>query len=140
MIAGIILFEIVYHYGFGLSPGQLQAELTYFGNSPANQFPLIWYLLIFASLFIGRKYMAPNVPLVLMAIYGALVMFFWIGMGYPQTFTPPWTANYLPVYSTFNVNYTGPQMIVNYAIVFNWLSKGIAVIPALFFNKKIRPS
>lgn len=136
MLAGIVLFEIVYHYGFGISQAQLVSDFSYLGNSAANGFPLDWYLLIFASLFIGRKYMSFNKSLLALSIFGGVAMFFWIASGYPQTFNPPWTANYLPIYSTFHISYPGPGKIIRYAEFYNWITKAIAVIPAFFFNKR----
>lgn len=141
MLAGIVLFEIVYHYGFGISQAQITKDFTFLGNGSGNGFfPLDWYLLIFASIFIGRKYMALNRSLFFMILFGAIVMFVWIGSGYPQNFDPPWTANYLPIYQIFHVVYTTPNMIVECARFFNDLAKTIAIIPAFFFNKKLRVS
>jgi hypothetical protein len=138
-LAGIVLFEIIYHYGFGISSSLLIMDLSYLGNAAQNgSFPLDWYLLIFACLFIGRKYMHLNKSLLALCAFGAVAMFFWIGSGYPQTFSPPWTATYLPVYYTLHVTYTSPQMIVSYAEFFNWITKPIAIIPAFFFNKKLK--
>ena len=136
MLAGIVLFEIVYHYGFGISQAQLVSDFSYLGNAATNGFPLDWYLLIFASLFIGRKYMSFNKSLLALSIFGGIAMFFWIASGYPQTFNPPWTANYLPIYSTFHISYPGPGKIIRYAEFYNWITKAIAVIPAFFFNKR----
>jgi hypothetical protein len=137
MLAGIVLFEIVYHYGFGFSFGLLANDLSYLGNAAENgAFPLDWYLLIFACLFVGRKYMGFNKSLVALCVIGAVAMFLWIGSGYPQTFSQPWTATYLPIYYTLHVTYSSPEMIINYARFFNWITKlPIAVIPAFFFNK-----
>jgi hypothetical protein len=137
MLAGVVLFEIVYHYGFGISQAQLVSDFSFLGNSGSG-FPLDWYLLIFASLFVGRKYMGLNKSLLAISAFGAVVMFLWIGSGYPQTFNPPWIANYLPIYSTFHISYSGPAMIIHYAEFYNWITKPIAVIPAFFFNKNPR--
>lgn len=138
MLAGIILFEIVYHYGFGISQAQLIKDFTFLGNGTAQgSFPLDWYLLIFVSIFIGRKYMTFNKSLIVLTLFGAVAMFVWIGSGYPQSFDPPWTANYLPIYQTFHVVYTTSNMIVQYASFFTDISKTIAIIPAFFFNKKL---
>lgn len=139
MVSGIVLFEIVYHYGFGIPSLHdfLTFELTFLGNQSANgYFSLDWYLLIFASLFIARKYMALNKALLAVTFFGAIVMFAWIGSGFPQLFNPPWTADYLPVYRTFHVVYSSPGMIIQYAQFFNGIAKIISVIPALFFNKR----
>jgi len=138
MVSGVILFEIVYHYGFGVSSlgSFLTYDLTFLGNQSANgYFSLDWYLLIFSSLFVARRYMAFNKPLVGVASFGAIVMFAWIGSGYPQLFDPPWVANYAPIYQTFHVVYSSPNMIARYAMLFNGIAKIICIIPALFFYK-----
>jgi hypothetical protein len=140
MLSGIILFEIVYHYGFGIPNlnGFLTHELTFLGNQSANgYFSLDWYLLIFSSLFVARRYMAFNIPLVALSFFGAIVMFAWIGSGYPQLFDPPWVANYAPIYQTFHVVYSSQNMIAQYARYFNGVAKIISIIPALFFNRRL---
>lgn len=138
MLSGIVLFEIVYHYGFGISQAQLVSDFTYFGNAFSDGFfPLIWYLLIFVSLFIGRKYMHFNKSLAFLCVIGGVIMFLWIGSNYPQAFSPPWVATYLPIYYTFHVSYSSPSMILQYAKFYNSVAKLIAVIPAFFFNKKL---
>jgi hypothetical protein len=141
MVSGIILFEIVYHYGFGIPSLDYfwTHELTFLGNQSANgYFSLDWYLLIFSSLFVARKYMAFNIPLFALALLSAIVMFAWIGSGYPQLFDPPWFANYLPIYKTFHVAYSSPNMIDQYARYFNGFAKIISIIPAFLFYKALR--
>ena len=141
MISGIILFEIVYHYGFGIPNLNdfLTHELTFLGNQSANgYFSLDWYLLIFSSLFVARKYMAFSKPLVALASFGAIVMFAWIGSGYPQLFDPPWVANYAPIYQTFHVVYSSQNMIAEYARYFNGIAKIVSIIPAFLFYRASR--
>ena len=137
MVAGIVLLEIVYHYGFGI-PGLhafLKYELLFFGNQSANgYFELDWYLLILSTLFIGRKYMAFNKPLIVIVVAGAAIMLAWIGSGYPQVFSPPYVAAYDPL----NIKYSSPAMIITYGQFFSGIAKIIAVIPAFFFNKQIK--
>jgi hypothetical protein len=140
-VSGIILFEIVYHYGFGIPSLDyfFTHELTFLGNQSANgYFSLDWYLLIFLSLFIARRYMALNIALVAVVFLGAIVMFAWIGSGYPQFFNPPWVANYSPIYQTFHVVYSSPKMISEYARYFNGIAKIISIIPAFLFYKAVR--
>jgi hypothetical protein len=140
-LAGIVLYEIVYHYAFGITRAELIKDFTFLGNESGNgYFSLDWYLLIFLTIFIGVKYMAFNKPLLVLVLFDAIVMLAWIGIGYPQAFNPPWTASYSPVYRMFDVVYRSQSMILSYARIFNSLSKSIAVIPAFFFNKKLARS
>jgi hypothetical protein len=141
MVSGIILFEIVYHYGFGVPSFDyfFAHDLAFLGNQSANgYFSLDWYLLIFSSLFVARKYMAMNLPFFALVLIGGIVMFAWIGSGYPQLFNPPWVADYLPIYHTFHVVYSSPSMIVQYARYYNGVAKIISIIPALLFYKTAR--
>src|SRR6266850_6567567 len=131
MVSGIILFEIVYHYGFGIHSLDyfVTHELTFLGNQSANgYFSLDWYLLIFSSLFVARRYMAFNKPLVALAFFGAIVMFAWIGSGYPQLFDPPWVADYAPIYQTFHVVYSSQNIIAQYARYYNSIAKIISIV------------
>jgi len=136
MLSGIIFFEFAYHYGFGISIAQLSKDFSFLSNNGWVSFPLDWYLLVLVPLFIGRKYMAVNKSLIVYTLASAIVMFGWIGSGYPQDFPPPWTANYAPIYEAFHVVYSSSAMIVEYSQLFNSFSKLIAVVPAFFFNKK----
>ncbi|MDH2901069.1 MAG: hypothetical protein PXY39_08855 [archaeon] len=135
-LAGIIFFEFAWHYGFGISLAQIAKDSSFLGNNGWVTFPLDWYILILATLFVGRKYMEVNKSLIIVCLISGILMFAWIGSGYPQDFPPPWTANYFPIYQTFHVVYTNQAMIIEYSRIFNSITKIIAVIPAFFFNKK----
>ncbi|SRR5579863_9870615 len=139
MLAGIALFEIVYHYAFGIPSlaNFLHYQLFFFGNQSANgYFSLNWYLVILVVPFIGLKYMKFkwNWLLYGVVIFSALVMFLWIASGYPQYFQP----QYFPAYRILikGIQRGNYAQIEIYGALFNGFAKIIAVIPALLFNKK----
>jgi hypothetical protein len=117
-LAGIVLFEIVYYYSFGISQAELIKDFTFLGNgSGEGFFPLIWDLLIIAALIIGRKYMAMNKSLLVLIFVSGIIMALWIGIGYPQ-------------------DDSGSKTSIEYGKFFDGIAKVIAVIPAFLFNKK----
>jgi hypothetical protein len=136
MASGIVLFEMVYHYAYGVLSFNdfLHYELFFLGNQSANgYFSLDWYLVILVVPFIGWRYMSLNKILFGVTIFSAFVMFFWVATGYPQPLYPQW----FPAYSTLiNVIQKGDtSQIVFYGELFNGLAKIIAIIPALLFYK-----
>jgi hypothetical protein len=136
MASGIVLFELVYHYAYGVLSFSdfLHYELFFFGNQSANgYFSLDWYLIILVVPFIGWRYMAINKILISVIVFSALVMFFWVATGYPQFLYP----QYFPAYNVLiNVIQKGnTAQIKFYGELFNGLAKIIAIIPALLFNR-----
>ena len=137
MASGIVLFELVYHYAYGVSSFHsfLHYELFFFGNQSANgYFSLDWYLIILVVPFIGWKYMKLNRTLIAVIIFSAVVMFFWIATGYPQFLYPQWFPSYGPYIDIIQKGNT--NQIVFYGELFNGVAKIIAIIPALLFNNK----
>ncbi len=134
--SGIVLFELVYHYAYGVSSFQsfLHYELFFFGNQSANgYFSLDWYLIILVVPFIGWKYMNLSRTLIAVVVFSAVVMFFWVATGYPQFLYPQWFPAYGPFINIIQKGNT--NQIVSYGELFNGLAKIIAIIPALLFNK-----
>lgn len=137
MASGIVLFELVYHYAYGVSSFHsfLHYQLFFFGNQSANgYFSLDWYLIILVVPFIGWKYMKFNRTLIAVIIFSAVVMFFWVATGYPQFLYPQWFPAYSPYIDIIQKGNT--NQIVFYGELFNGPAKIIAIIPALLFNKK----
>jgi hypothetical protein len=136
MAAGIVLYEIVYHYAYGVSVPLLVKNATFFGLDSGNgAFPLIWFLMTLAIPFLGRRYMGLNRPLFALIAFEAVVMFVWIGAGYPQAAYPSWWPAHAPIFHFIKPT-DGPGTIVFYGEVFSNMAKVIAVIPSFFFNKK----
>jgi hypothetical protein len=137
MASGIVLFELVYHYAYGVTSFQdwLHYELFFLGNQSANgYFSLDWYLIILVVPFIGWKYMKVNKTLIAVVIFSAVVIFFWVATGYPQFLYPQWFPSYGRLVDIIQKGNT--NQIVFYGELFNGLAKIIAIIPALLFNKK----
>lgn len=140
MASGIVLYEIVYHYGFGVSFSMLAHDASYFVLAAGNgYFCLDWFLIIFLIPFAWRKYMNLNNKLLWILIsFEAIVMLLWVGIGYPQYPFPSWWPAYEPLFNVIPlVNGTGnTASIIFYGGVFSALAKTISVIPAFFFNKR----
>jgi hypothetical protein len=137
MASGIVLFELVYHYAYGVTSLHhfLHYELFFLGNQSANgYFSLDWYLIILVVPFIGWKYMKFNRLLLAVIVFSAVVMFFWVATGYPQFLYPQDYPSHGPYIDLIQKGNT--MQIISYGKWFNGIAKIIAVIPALFFNKK----
>jgi hypothetical protein len=137
MASGIVLFELVYHYAYGVLSlsNFLNYELFFLGNQSANgYFSLDWYLIILVVPFIGWKYMRISKPLIGVIVFSSLVMFFWVATGYPQFLYPQWFPAYGPFFNIIQKGNT--SQIVFYGELFNGLAKIISIIPAVLFNKK----
>ncbi len=137
MASGIVLFELVYHYAYGVLSFNdfLHYELFFFGNQSANgYFSLDWYLIILVVPFIGWKYMRVSKTLIAVIIFSSAVMFFWVATGYPQFLYPQWFPSYGPFIDIIQKGNT--NQIVFFGELFNGPAKIIAIIPALLFNKK----
>jgi hypothetical protein len=138
MASGIVLFELVYHYAYGVLSFQnfLHYQLFFFGNQSANgYFSLDWYLIILVVPFIGWKYMKINKLLLGVILFSGIVMFFWMATGYPQFNYPAETfPAYRPLIDV--IQRGNASQIRSYGELFNGLAKIIAIIPALLFNKK----
>lgn len=93
VISGLILFEVVYHYGFPGAWGNLPSDLVYLNIFPANlsdglPFPVLFYSMIVAMPFTAYRFMRPN-RLFALLLFGALATFAaWEGLGYPQWSSP----------------------------------------------------
>jgi hypothetical protein len=139
MAAGIVLYEIVYHYGFGITSTILLRDVTYFGLDAANgYFPLVWFLIIIAIPFLGRRYMKMNKSLIAIIAFEASVISLWLSIGYPQPVYPSWFPAHSPVLNLIPYSNGVPDTnsIVLYGTLFANMAKVISVIPAFFFNKK----
>src|SRR5487761_36740 len=119
MLAGIVLFEIIYYYSFGLSQSELLRDFTFFGNGEGEGFfPLIWDLLITATLVLARRYMSMNKSLIAAVMFSVIVMVVWIKSCYSQVIALGSSTQFYPK-------------------VFDGIAKTIALIPAFLFNKKV---
>ncbi len=140
MASGIVLYEIVYHYGFGISYSILVQNATFFGlDSNGTAFSLDWFVIIFVIPFAWRQYMSlGNWSLLILVTFEALVMFAWISTGYPQFQYPSWWPAYKVLFDVIPVVNGTPSSssILFYGGLFGELAKTISVIPAFFFNKK----
>ena len=140
MASGIVLLEIIYHYGFGITSSLVLQNMSSLGLDSGNgAFPLDWFVIIFLIPFIGRRHMGFNWPLVALVAFGAVVMFGWISIGYPQFPWPQWWPAYNVYFTNVipTVNGKGvTSSIVLYGEIFSGMAKSISVIPALFFNKR----
>lgn len=86
MFSGVILYEIVYHYGFGLGP--IYSDFTdldiQFVNPLHPQFPLLFSISIVASPLIAWRYIRLNRVLLVFVLVSAVLFATWVEIGYPQ--------------------------------------------------------
>src|SRR5579885_1608284 len=140
MASGIVLLEIVYHYGYGITSTLVLQNMSSLGLDSGNgAFPLVWFVIIFLIPFIGRRYMKLNWPLLGLVASGAVVMFGWISIGYPQFPWPQWWPAYNVYFTNVIATVNGKGVtssVVFYGELFRRMTKSISVIPAFFFNKK----
>jgi hypothetical protein len=89
VISGLILFEVVYHYGWPGALVNLPHDLIYFNIFPADlsnglPFPLPFYTMIILMPFAFYKFMRLNILFSLL-LFGSMATFaIWEGLGYPQ--------------------------------------------------------
>jgi hypothetical protein len=92
MFSGVILYEIVYHYGFGLSPlvGDLTTFDIQFVSSVHPQFPLLFASVVVCAPLLSWKYISINRPFLIVLSASIALFFVWIIIGYPQYTNPTW--------------------------------------------------
>jgi len=139
MASGIVLYEIVYHYGFAISPSIVMQNASFFGLDSGNgTFPLDWFAIILVIPFAWRQYMRLNKSLVILIIAETIVMLGWISIGYPQPQFPTWPPAHSPIFHLIPLVNGTPDIgsTIFYGMLFSGMAKTISVIPAFLFNKK----
>ena len=149
MFSGVILYEIVYHYGFGLGPliGDLTTFDIQFVSSVHPQFPLLFALVVVCSPLLAWKYISMNRPFLIVLSASVALFFVWIIIGYPQFADPSWWPTQKMIIWIFPQSYinaptpAAQEEIETVGYWLNSLTKLLAVAPAfLFYPRKSQNS
>jgi len=145
MFSGVILYEIAYHYGFGLGPlvGDLTTLDIQFVSSVHPQFPLLFASVVVCAPLLAWKYISINRPFLIALSISIALFFIWVIIGYPQFANPTWWPTQKMIIWVFPKSYinaptlAAEEAIENAGYWLNSLTKLLAVVPAfLFYPKK----
>jgi hypothetical protein len=145
MFSGVILYEIVYHYGFGLGPliGDLTTFDIQFVSSVHPQFPLLFASVVVCAPLLAWEYMSMNRPFLIVLSVSIALFFVWIIIGYPQFQNPSWWPTQKIIIWVFPKSYINAptpeaqEAIESAGFWLNSFTKLLAVAPAfLFYPKK----
>ncbi len=135
MVSGIWLYEIFYHYAYGIeSLGMLLEEIGTIGLlTPAvgGPFPLPWSILMVLMVCVGYQYMHVKKWFFTALSVSLITFFFWVAVGYPQFHHPEWWSS-----SNDLLAIIPPDMdtVVAYSFFFNSLTKfPTAMLPSTLF-------
>ena len=126
MTSGIWLYEIAYHYSWGLD-GLLsdlsRASIALGGDVP---FPIYFAGFLVALPLVVRQYVTLNRPFFVIAVISAVLFAVWLAIGFPQFWC---ICSYEPVWGVW-----WPRASVEpLGYVMNSLTKLLAVVPAFLF-------
>ena len=139
--SGIWLYELVYHYAYGMSFLQLylDARRIDISGTSAGQlsvFPLAWSIIVILLPFAAYRSMSIN-PYFLAALAAGIALFvLWILFGFPQFSNVNWSSAWTGYREVILVPSTSRITI---AFVLNSLTKVLVCVPALLFlpRKKV---
>ncbi len=126
MTSGIWLYEIAYHYSWGLDG--LLSDLSRLSISLGGDvpFPIYFASFLVALPLVVRQYVGLNRPLLVIAASSAILFVVWLAIGFPQFWC---VCSYEPVWGAWL-----PREIVEpLGYVMNSLTKLLAVVPAFLF-------
>jgi len=130
MFSGVYLYEIVYHYMWGISVGAVQNDLLTLNVDLAGPtFPLLLALALTFSPLIAWRYVRLNYPLVTLIVVSAGLVVLWEAWGFPQFWC-------VCSYETYFWGWLPRSTVEPLGYFFNSVTKVIAVIPAFLFFPK----
>jgi hypothetical protein len=131
MFSGVYLYEIVYHYMWGISVGAVLGDLSTLNvDLGGPTFPLLLAGVLTFSPLIAWRYVRFNYPLVALVSVSAILVLLWEASGFPQFWC-------VCSFQTFFWGWLPRNVVEPLGYVFNSVSKVIAVIPAfLFFPRR----
>ena len=135
MVSGIWLYEIFYHYAYGVeSLGMLLEEVGTIGLlTPAvgGPFPLPWSILMVLMVCVGYQYMHVTKWFFTALSLSLITFLFWVAVGYPQFHHPEWWSSSNALLAIIP---PGRDMVVAYSFFFNSLTKfPTAILPSTLF-------
>jgi len=124
--SGIWLYEIAYHYSWGL--GGLPTDLSALSVAIGGDVPFPIYFAVFLSAvpLLGRRQMTLNRPFFFVTIVSLILFAIWQGVGFPQFWC---VCSYEPVWGVWLPRETVEPL----GYVMNSLTKLLAVVPAFLF-------
>jgi hypothetical protein len=124
--SGIWLYEIAYHYSWGLGglPRDLATPSVAIGGDVP--FPIYFALFLAAVPLLARRQMTFNRAFLFVAIISLILFAVWNGVGFPQFWC---VCSYEPVWGVWLPRDTVEPL----GYVMNSLTKLLAVVPAFLF-------
>jgi hypothetical protein len=127
MISGIWLYELIYHYMWGLSglPTDL-SRLSIALGGPVP-FPIYFCLALVSLPLLGWRYIRINALFISVSVASLVLFAAWFVSGFPQF----WCAcSYKPIWGAWLPN----QSVEPLGYIFNSLTKIVCIVPALLFR------
>ena len=137
MASGIWLYEIAYHYSWGL--GGLQSDFSTLSVAIGGNVPFPIYFAIFLTVLplVGRRYMTLNRVFFLAASLSAILFVIWLSIGFPQFWcvcaSKPLSNVLLPGDYVKPDGWLKEASVEPLGYVMNSLTKLLSVVPALLF-------
>ncbi len=150
MASGVWLYEIAYHYGWGVTWAGFWAEASTLSiNTPmsGSVYPLPWSILMVALVFTGIRYMRLNRWFFLTLALSLITFGLWIAVGYPGYFNPqvwphgdPMLDLIPPGFAHSTRGTPAGDVIAFYGGLFNSLTKIlVSILPATLYVTSQRP-
>ncbi len=126
MTSGIWLYEIAYHYSWGL--GGLLSDLSRLSISLGGDvpFPIYFAGFLVAMPLVVRQYFTLNRLFVMVVAISAILFVVWLAIGFPQFWC---ICSYEPVWGVWWPR----ESVEPLGYVMNSLTKLLAVVPAFLF-------
>ena len=135
MFSGVYLYEIVYHYMWGISVGAVLNDLLTLNVNLGGSvtFPLLLAAVLTLSPLIAWRYVRFSYPLLASIIISATLVVLWEAWGFPQFWC-------VCSFRTFFWGWLPRSSVEPLGYFFNSVSKVIAAVPAFLFFPKLNPS
>ncbi|MGD1119261.1 MAG: hypothetical protein ABR886_07210 [Dehalococcoidales bacterium] len=144
MVTAIWLFELLYHYSYGISWSIFSEDIRYISVYTTDRvFPLIWSLMMISMVFTGYKYMNVGRWFWITLIVSLALFLFWIWIGFPQWSHPDWFPTHKQIIPLIPRSYknapteTARNYIYHVSLVINSAAKiAISILPSTLFLGK----
>jgi len=131
MTSGVWLYEIAYHYSWGLDglPSDLSRPSIVLAEH--NPFPIYFAIFLVMSPLLVRQYASLNRPFFVVTAISIGLVAVWLAVGFPQFWC---VCSYEPVWGAWLARETVEPL----GYVMNSLTKLLAVVPAFVFYPEPR--
>ncbi len=143
MAGGIMLYELLYHFGWPDSWRVFGQSLTTFGLDLPRRgapFSVLWAVMAFSTVFVGARYMRANRWFCFVGAMGAGLFLLWVAVGYPNYFEPrrwPESTLVIPLIPPVYAHPTNPGH-PGWGVVSAWGAMFATAAPASISSRSLR--